>query len=191
MKEEFKKKYDKLIEKVKKENRGVEKLENHGYFYNIHHIVPLGLGGEDSTNNLIKLTLKEHFDAHELLAKMYVGTEFEVATKNMFNRFGNDSKTFVLSQKRCIDRNKYLNVNLGRIPNSETRKKMSKAQIGNDNAKGTVRSDDFKKMISSVHKGNTVVKGRVHITNGTINKMIYLKDGIPEGFVRGRTIVKK
>ena len=38
--------------------------------YEIHHIVPRSFGGEDSENNLVKLTLKEHYFAHYLLYKI-------------------------------------------------------------------------------------------------------------------------
>lgn len=36
-----------------------------------HHIVPKCLGGSDDRENLIRLTAREHFIAHRLLAKMY------------------------------------------------------------------------------------------------------------------------
>jgi len=189
--ENYKKEYDELIEKVQEENRGIKKLKDHGYFYNLHHIVPIGIGGSDSSENIIKLTLEEHFEAHRLLMLIYKETNFAIATKNMFNKFGSDPKEFVLAQKKAIDKVKSLKVNLGRIPNKETRDKMSKSHLGNDSALGSVRSNDWRKMMSEVNSGNTIAKGTVHITNGIINKMIYLKDGIPKGFERGRTINKK
>ena len=40
----------------------------------IHHIVPKCLGGTDELTNLVKLTAREHFIAHALLAKMYIKT---------------------------------------------------------------------------------------------------------------------
>lgn len=41
-----------------------------GYTEN-HHIIPRCLGGDDSADNLIKLTAREHFLCHYLLTKMY------------------------------------------------------------------------------------------------------------------------
>lgn len=38
-----------------------------------HHIIPKSLGGDDSPDNLVLLTAKEHFIAHHLLTKMCVG----------------------------------------------------------------------------------------------------------------------
>ena len=38
-----------------------------------HHITPRSIGGSDLSENIISLTPREHFFAHELLAKMYGG----------------------------------------------------------------------------------------------------------------------
>ena len=39
----------------------------------LHHIVPRCLGGTDESSNLVRLTAREHFIAHRLLAKIYIG----------------------------------------------------------------------------------------------------------------------
>jgi hypothetical protein len=44
--------------------------------------------------------------------------------------------------------------------------------------------------MSAIHKGNTVAKGRIHINNGEINKMVY-PNQIPEGFNKGRIYRRK
>ena len=41
--------------------------------YEIHHILPRSLGGRDTIANKVKLTCREHFIAHRMLAKMYRG----------------------------------------------------------------------------------------------------------------------
>ena len=56
--------YDDLILSRKNRILGDEK-------YHIHHILPKSLGGDDSQDNLIKLTLKEHYIAHCLLWKHF------------------------------------------------------------------------------------------------------------------------
>jgi len=38
-----------------------------------HHIIPKSFGGNDLPSNLVSLTLREHYIAHLLLSKMYVG----------------------------------------------------------------------------------------------------------------------
>lgn len=58
--------YNKLIDKAKKR----EKI--HGYT-EVHHIIPKALGGDDSNENLVRLTAREHFVAHWLLAREYGG----------------------------------------------------------------------------------------------------------------------
>ena len=49
-------------------NRGVKKEEN----FHIHHIIPKSMGGDDSEENLVKLTIREHLLAHLLLAKTMI-----------------------------------------------------------------------------------------------------------------------
>ena len=39
-------------------------------YYEIHHIIPKSLGGNNSTDNLVKLTAREHYICHLLLVKM-------------------------------------------------------------------------------------------------------------------------
>ena len=40
-----------------------------------HHIIPKSLGGSDKTDNLVKLTAKEHFICHRLLPRMTTGND--------------------------------------------------------------------------------------------------------------------
>jgi len=55
-----------LVNRAK--NRQVDNIS-----YQKHHIVPKSLGGNNSKDNLVKLTLREHYVAHLLLTKMTVG----------------------------------------------------------------------------------------------------------------------
>ena len=59
----YRKIYISLIEKAK--NRDID-----GY-YEKHHIVPRCLGGNDSPDNLVRLTPEEHYVAHQLLVKIH------------------------------------------------------------------------------------------------------------------------
>lgn len=59
--------YNSLIGKIKSENRGQD-IEK---FFEVHHIIPKCMDGSDDMENLIKLTYREHFIAHRLLAKIY------------------------------------------------------------------------------------------------------------------------
>ena len=62
---DYKKLYDNLIK-----TRFDRPLELNGY-YEKHHIIPKCLGGLNDSNNLIKLTYREHFLAHWLLCKIH------------------------------------------------------------------------------------------------------------------------
>lgn len=63
---DYKKIYDALVEKAKV--RGLDKRQHEGYF-EIHHILPVCLGGSDDKSNLVMFTGREHFIAHLLLWK--------------------------------------------------------------------------------------------------------------------------
>lgn len=62
----FKNRYDKFISSI--QSKGFRNLE---YFEN-HHIIPKCLGGCNEQSNMIKLSLREHYIAHLLLAKAYM-----------------------------------------------------------------------------------------------------------------------
>ena len=55
--------YDQLIACARGRKR-------HGYMER-HHVLPKCIGGDDSKDNLVFLTAKEHFIAHKLLARMH------------------------------------------------------------------------------------------------------------------------
>lgn len=42
-----------------------------------HHAIPKCAGGTDDPHNIIELTAEEHFLAHQLLLKMFWGTEYQ------------------------------------------------------------------------------------------------------------------
>lgn len=64
----YKKIYDQLVEKCKV--RGLDKSALEGYFEK-HHIVPRCMEGDDSKENLVLFTAREHYVAHILLWKIY------------------------------------------------------------------------------------------------------------------------
>jgi len=53
----------------------LDRKKGEGIYYEKHHILPRCLGGDNSKENLILLTAKEHFIAHLLLIKCYEGKE--------------------------------------------------------------------------------------------------------------------
>lgn len=56
---DYRKIYDAIIERAKARKKPNERLE-------IHHIVPRSLGGTDKLENLVTLTIREHYVAHRV-----------------------------------------------------------------------------------------------------------------------------
>lgn len=66
----YKKCYKKIVNKAK--NR---KLEPNIYTEK-HHIIPKCMNGDESEQNIVKLTAKEHYVVHHLLTKIYENTKY-------------------------------------------------------------------------------------------------------------------
>lgn len=59
--------YDKIITRAR-----IRQLD--GYSEN-HHVIPRSMGGDDSPQNKVKLTAREHFICHALLVRMTAGQD--------------------------------------------------------------------------------------------------------------------
>ena len=62
-----------------------------------HHIIPRSLGGDNSIDNLVRLTAREHFICHWLLTKMVDGTEqkkMAYACKMMMHSHGDGQQRY-------------------------------------------------------------------------------------------------
>jgi len=63
----YQKIYNDIIDRAK-----IRNLKRSKEFYTEnHHIIPKSLGGNNDINNLVRLTLREHFICHLMLAKIY------------------------------------------------------------------------------------------------------------------------
>lgn len=92
--------YDELIA------RGVARGRPQGYSEQ-HHILPRSLGGGNEPFNLVRLTAREHFIAHYLLAKTHGGSQWH---------------SFVLMSGRCARAGSKINARLfekGRLSHSQ------------------------------------------------------------------------
>jgi hypothetical protein len=64
--------YNSIIDRAKSEKRRRKSKKDRTYiYYESHHIIPKCLGGNNDKSNLILLTAREHFVAHQLLVKIY------------------------------------------------------------------------------------------------------------------------
>jgi hypothetical protein len=75
---DYRKVYDRIIEKARNESRSKAQKEDLNYiYYEAHHIIPVCMGGSGSKldwqwhSNIVLLTAREHFICHWLLARIY------------------------------------------------------------------------------------------------------------------------
>jgi predicted metal-dependent hydrolase len=99
----------------------------------VHHIVPRSLGGSDDADNLIRLTARQHFIAHWILARALGGSASRAFF--MMSNFGKYGQ--VNSTTYQIARQEYAALAAvqmaGRVMppvSEETRKKQSQAKLG-------------------------------------------------------------
>jgi hypothetical protein len=150
---DYLKQYNTLIE-FRKEN-----VPN-GYTEN-HHVIPKSLGGDNSKENKVLLTGREHYVAHLLLAKIHKGTK--------------NYKPMIYAvwvmQMNCEERG------INRIKSSRmyewVRKEFSKyISKRNSKMKGKMNSQYGTMWISNLELKE--------------NKKIHREEEIPEGWVKGR-----
>lgn len=136
-----------------------------------HHILPRSLGGDNSTSNLVCLTAREHFIAHLLLSKMYIGVDkskmqfaLYMFTKNpskTSNRVVN-STTYEYVKKCFAEAVSTTHTGLKKPKSAEHRAKISATLTGRKNPaisialKGRTVSEETRKKISDAGKGRQV-----------------------------------
>lgn len=137
--------YNQLVEHCNKRE------EINGYT-EMHHIIPRCLGGTDEGSNLVRMTAREHFVAHELLVKMYP-LEYKLAF------------AFVSMCKPCknLKGRKSTLYHWHRVRVSEAAKEYRKKQLADpefmerwrksmDNQKGKTGTETQKKAVSESNK---------------------------------------
>ena len=80
----YKKIYDALIDKRKNIEPITDKRNTH-----VHHIIPKCCDGGDEPENLVRLTLREHYIAHLLLPKIYKHGNYHFKLVCAIQRMGN------------------------------------------------------------------------------------------------------
>ena len=155
--------------------------------YEIHHIIPKCLDGEDEDFNLVKLSYREHLVAHKLLAKIFFDNEkLQYAVNAMLIHFPDREK----HQQHMRKHNPMFQ--------ESTRKKVSstrKAKFASGELLPRVITDKEKKMLSDrMKKDNPMTKEpwknhtaspiRVHYVDGSTEEFTHMKQiselkGIP------------
>ena len=160
--------YNQLIERAK-QRKSVE-----GYT-EIHHIIPRSEGGTDKSDNLVKLTGREHFIAHKLLwmenPTFSRCAAFTMMSNNMGIRWGSlyesARKQFSESPDHPLRnpkvREKQLEI-VGRPKSKEHRKKISEALKGKSKSKEHI--EKMKANLPDVSGSNNPNKGKPVIIDG-------------------------
>ena len=94
----YKKWYFSIIESSKQKNHII---------YEKHHIIPKSLGGSDDIDNLVKLSLRDHYVCHLLLTKM---TEGDMQHKMLYalhrmcfsGKYGNGSRLYETFREKFL-----------------------------------------------------------------------------------------
>lgn len=212
--------YNQLIEK--RRLYPVNKDKSKPYEVEYHHIIPVACNGKKdpkkkyynhSGTNIIGLTLKEHFLAHWLLAKIYDGKfmdamwnafshmcgKYSTANQRFFVRC--PSRVFVSAKKNA---GKYISqINRGRIKVNNGEKELAvypdkiphgyfkgtlKKRITINNGKITKRIPENEPIPDGFVKGDLSTKNTIWINNGTDQKMIQRNLPIPIGWKIGRLV---
>jgi hypothetical protein len=159
---DYEKHYNLLIERAR--NRILE-----GYSEK-HHIIPRCMGGNDSKENLVRLTAEEHYVAHQLLVKMYPNHHGLLWSANMMSggnkrQKRNNNKSYAWLRKRF---SKMISeANIGKKHTPEHKANLSKAKLGKKTAphtnetklkmslasKGVSKSEDHKLALSKARAG--------------------------------------
>jgi len=90
----YKKTYDKIISNALSKNRD----KKDGYFEK-HHILPKSLGGDNTRDNLVLLTAREHYICHKLLTRCTTGENRKKMFCAMwaFNRSSANQNRFIIN----------------------------------------------------------------------------------------------
>jgi len=142
--------YDNLIRTRKLLNR--EKYK--GIYYEDHHIIMLSMGGDDTKDNRVLLTAKEHYIAHYLLWKIHRNNKSVYA---FFRMCQDANKTNLRISARTYEE---IRIECAKI-SSENLKSMwndpkmrNKLSISNSiKNKGRIHTEQSRKNMSEAHKG--------------------------------------
>jgi hypothetical protein len=156
-----------------------------------HHIIPKSLGGNNSLDNLVELTAREHFICHRLLIKMTDGnnqTKMKKAlwamTVHTSKRTNNRKKVTGMIYNQI--RKQYVDSITGVPKTAEHRKKISESKKGHIQSQetkdkraksltGGTRSDETKAKMSAWQKGIAKPKIKCEHCEKESNLMNYKK----------------
>ena len=164
---DYKKAYNQLIEHAK--------LNQQIGYNEEHHIVPKAEGGSDDKTNLVKLTARQHYIAHLLLAKIYDDYKMYSALTYMQCKSSRNQRDFKFNSRlyekmrvECAKKHSawrkahplvgQKNGMYGRKHTEESKKKMSDNKKGQCSWLGRHHTEQSKKKISCSQKGKKLTE---------------------------------
>jgi hypothetical protein len=170
---DYKKVYDALIEKrrvrqpLNKDEKGCEN----------HHIVPRSEGGTNVSENIIRLTVKEHIFAHQLLARIYDDQSSWFAAHLMLSMNKNNKclRLAAIARKKMADGLR-----------GENNPLYGRHLFGDKNPfYGKHHSDETRRILSEKKMGKPSYWKGKHLTEETKKKLSLARKGKPNFLARG------
>lgn len=176
----FEKRYWNILRKFQEINK--HKVSE---IWEYHHIFPKSLYPDYETEswNLIKLTTRQHYIVHWVLAKIFNGTMWFAF--NMMSRTlnGRSSKLYELSRKYVVEQSSKLN--FGRVHSQEFRKIVSERTLGSVTVKNK-EGDTFR---VSVNDPRYLSGELVYYRTGYTHKQETISKMKESSFYKGKILV--
>lgn len=165
---------------------------------NLHHKFPRSFSKKDGVDidndadNLVSLSLADHFRVHyylwksakkgyrAMMAKAFVLMRKKAVVYATDETIEQLAKDYEEAMKEAAEQ--HSKAMKGKKVSEETKKRMSAAKKENKYHLGKKHTDETKNKIGAAEKGNTYTKGMHWYNNGKINKLCY---ECPSGFVPG------
>ena len=160
------------------------------------------MGGNEK-ENLVKLTIEDHAEAHRLLFEEHRRWQDKIAWQTLSGQISGIEAAQLARRlantgdnnpmRRCPGaKEKMIKAKTGQTLgpcSEETKRKISEKALGNTRgsfSKGTSRGKGVPKSEETRVKMSLSAKGKIYITNGITNRKIYPENEIPEKWWKGK-----
>jgi hypothetical protein len=135
--------YENIYTSLIKTRQQLQRTKNNDSLLEKHHILPKSLGGDDSKENLVLLTPREHYLAHWLLYKIHTSTNkakmayafFKMCSNNPNQKRNITSRQFERAKTAMANSCSGINhPNYGKKMSDKQRNEISKRQTGTTNS---------------------------------------------------------